>query len=336
MDKIFDIDSLSGKTVVITGASSGIGRAAAEAFSIEGCSVVLAARGEAALEETLALCRNLGANAIVVSTDVSDPTQVQHLAEQALQFNGRIDIWVNNAGVMATGKLEEMPVEIVEQVVKTNLLGYLFAARTVLPVFKRQNEGVLINNISIGGWMPAPSGAAYTASKYGARGLVDTIQGEVSDFPNIHICGLYPGIQRSTGNMHSAKYSGFSSKIPPLSFDPRELAATMVKTAKHPKKATYTDWSSLLFKNLYGILPKLMVNSMSAGMRLMMNNTDASETNGNVLTPSGEPHRIYGETMIPPPSPTTKKLMLAASLAAAAIMLFSDSKGPNTKSKHLK
>jgi len=336
MDKTFDIHSLSGKTVVITGASSGIGRAAAEAFAIEGCSVVLAARGEAALEETLALCRDLGASAIAVPTDVSDAVQVKHLAEQALQFNGRIDVWINNAGVMATGKLEEMPVEVVEQVVKTNLLGYLFAAHTVLPIFKRQEEGVLINNISIGGWMPAPYGAAYSASKYGARGMVEALQGEVSHFSNIHVCGLYPGIQRSTGNMHSAKYSGFSSKIPPLSFDPRELAATMVNTAKNPKKATYTDWSSLLFKNLYGVFPKLMVNSMSAGMRLMMKNSDLSETNGNVLAPSGEPHRIYGETMIPPPSPTAKKLMLAASLAAAAVMLFSHLKGRNTKSKHLK
>src|SRR5690606_3221917 len=95
-----DFSSLRGKTVVITGASSGIGRAAAEAFAKEGCNLVLAARGKEALEETAFICRNLGAIAITVPTDVSDAEQVQNLAEEALQLNGGIDVWVNNAGVM--------------------------------------------------------------------------------------------------------------------------------------------------------------------------------------------------------------------------------------------
>ena len=130
--------SLEGKTVVITGASSGVGRAAAEAFALEGCNVVLAARGQEGLDETVSLCRNLGAIALAVPTDVSDAEQVQNLAQQALQFNGRIDVWVNNAGVMATGKLEDMPWQTVDQVVKTNLLGYLHGAHSVLPIFKKQ------------------------------------------------------------------------------------------------------------------------------------------------------------------------------------------------------
>ncbi len=157
--------SLKGKTVVITGASSGIGRAAAEAFALKGCNMVLAARGKEGLDETLRLCHDLEVPAIAVPTDVSVPEQVQQLAEQALQFNGRIDIWINNAGVMATGRLEDMPTTAIEQIIKTNLLGYLYGAHAVLPYFKKQNEGILINNISIGGWMPAPYGTAYAASK---------------------------------------------------------------------------------------------------------------------------------------------------------------------------
>jgi len=319
--------SLKGKTVVITGASSGIGRAAAEAFALKGCSMVLAARGKEGLEETLRLCHDLEVPAIAVVTDVSVAEQVQHLAEQALQFNGRIDIWINNAGVMATGRLEDMPITAIEQIIKTNLLGYLYGAHAVLPYFKKQNEGILINNISIGGWMPAPYGTAYAASKYGTRGMVEGLQGEVSDYPNIHICALYPGIQRSTGNMHSAKYSGFSTKIPPLSFDPRELAASMVKMAESPRKSMFTDWSAVVFKNLYSLFPRTIINTASAGVRMMMDKDKTPETNGNIMVPSSEPHRIYGETMLPVPSRNTKKLMLAGLFTGLALLLFNNSKG---------
>ncbi len=323
--------TLNGRTVVITGASSGIGRAAAEAFAREGCNIVLAARGREALDETAQLCRDLGAVALAVPTDVSVAGDVQQLAQTALQFNGRIDVWVNNAGVMATGMLEDMPIEAVDQIIKTNLLGYLHGAHTVLPIFKKQQDGVLINNISIGGWMPAPYGTAYSASKYGVRGMVESLQGEVSHFPNIHVCAMYPAIQRSTGNMHSAKYSGFSSKIPPLSFDPRVLAAAMVKTAKYPRKEVYTDWSSVLFKTVYGMFPKTVVNTASAAMRMMMKRDAPEGTNGNILTPSAEPHRIYGETMLPPPSKTSKLIMLSGLLAAGAVMLWNRSQAPDRK-----
>lgn len=323
--------TLNGRTVVITGASSGIGRAAAEAFAREGCNIVLAARGRVALDETAQLCRDLGAVALAVPTDVSVAGDVQQLAQTALQFNGRIDVWVNNAGVMATGMLEDMPIEAVDQIIKTNLLGYLHGAHTILPIFKKQQDGVLINNISIGGWMPAPYGTAYSASKYGVRGMVESLQGEVSHFPNIHVCAMYPAIQRSTGNMHSAKYSGFSSKIPPLSFDPRVLAAAMVKTAKYPRKEVYTDWSSVLFKTVYGMFPKTLVNTASAAMRIMMKKDAPEGTNGNILTPSAEPHRIYGETMLPPPSKTSKLIMLSGLLAAGAVMLWNRSQAPDRK-----
>lgn len=132
--------SLAGKTVVITGGSSGVGRATAEAFALEGCNVVIAARGKEALDETVSLCRDLGAISLGVVTDVSVAEDVQKLAEEALQFNGRIDIWVNNAGVMSSGKFEEIPMEINEQVIKTNLFGYMHGAYSVLPIFKNRKK----------------------------------------------------------------------------------------------------------------------------------------------------------------------------------------------------
>ncbi|WP_374459303.1 SDR family oxidoreductase [Chryseobacterium taeanense] len=313
--------SLRGKTVVITGGSSGVGRAAAEAFALEGCNIVVAARGKEALDETVSLCRDLGVAALGVPTDVSVAADVQNLANKALQFNGRIDIWLNNAGVMASGKFEEIPMDINEQVIKTNLFGYMHGAYSVLPIFKRQNEGILINNVSIGGFMPAPYSAVYSSTKFGIRGMMECLHGEISDFPNVHICNLYPQIQRSTGNMHSAKFSGLDFKIPPFASDPRDTAAKFVELAKNPQKEMFPDITSRILTGLYGLFPKPIINTASAGMRLMMKLKNAPSDSGNVLEPSSEPHRIYGETILPVPSKNTR-LALMAGLGLGLAFMF--------------
>ncbi|ALR30057.1 short-chain dehydrogenase [Chryseobacterium sp. IHB B 17019] len=313
--------SLRGKTVVITGGSSGVGRAAAEAFALEGCNIVVAARGKEALDETVALCRDLEVAAIGIPTDVSIAADVQNLANKALQFNGRIDIWVNNAGVMASGKFEEIPMDLNEQVIKTNLFGYMHGAYSVLPVFKKQNEGILINNVSIGGFMPAPYSAVYSSTKFGIRGMMECLHGEVSDFPNVHICNLYPQIQRSTGNMHSAKYSGLDFKIPPFAADPRDTAAAIVELAKNPKKDMFPDITSKFLTSAYRLFPKSIINTASAAMRTVMKVKKAPSDSGNILGPSAEPHRIYGETMFPIPSRKTKMAILAGVGLGFAYML---------------
>lgn len=314
-------NSLKGKTVVITGGSSGVGRAVAEAFALEGCNIVVAARGKQGLDETVQLCRDLEVSVMAVPTDVSIASDVQNLANKALQFNGRIDIWVNNAGVMSSGKFEEIPMDVNEQVIKTNLFGYMHGAYSVLPIFKKQEDGILINNVSIGGFMPAPYSAVYSSTKFGIRGMMECLHGEISDFPNVHICNLYPQIQRSTGNMHSAKFSGLDFKIPPFAADPRDTAAKIVGLAKNPRKDLFPDFTSMMLKNVYGLFPKPIINTASAAMRLMMKMKKAPSDSGNVLEPSSEPHRIYGETMLPIPSRKTKMAVLAGVGLGLAFML---------------
>ncbi|WP_286971374.1 SDR family NAD(P)-dependent oxidoreductase, partial [Flavobacterium sp. UBA4854] len=139
---------LKGKTVVITGASSGVGRAAAEAFAHEECNLVLAARGWKGINEVVAYCRTLQVNVIGLSADMSIAEDVEKVAKEALEMSGKIDIWVNNAGVMASGKFEEIPLEIHQQVIKTNLFGYMHGAYNAIKIFKDQNHGILINNVS--------------------------------------------------------------------------------------------------------------------------------------------------------------------------------------------
>jgi len=209
---------------------------------------------------------------------------------------------------MASGKFEEIPLEVHQQVLKTNLFGYMHGAYNAIKVFKKQNEGILINNISIGGFMPAPYSAVYSASKYGIRGMMEGLQGEISNRRDIHICNLYPQLQNSTGNLHSAKYSGFDMKIPFIASDPCDTAAAMVNLAQHPKKDTFPDFQSAAITNTYRLFPKLIINSASAAVRMKMKfNVDKENNPGNVLTNSKEPLRVHGKL----PSKTSSKLSLA-------------------------
>lgn len=288
--------NLKGKTVVITGASSGVGRAAVEAFAEQGCNIVVAARGSKGIEEVIQYCKSVNIKAVGVLADVSIAQDVERITQEALAINGKIDIWVNNAGVMASGKFEEIPMEIHQQVIKTNLFGYMHGAYNAIKVFKNQNYGILINNVSIGGFMPAPYSAVYSAAKHGIRGMMEGLQGEIANHKNIHICNLYPQLQNSTGNLHSAKYSGFDMNISPIASDPRDTAAVMVSVAMHPKKDVFPDFRSAAITNTYKLFPKLINNGASAIVRMKMNsNKDKKNDPGNILTPSKEPLRIHGK-----------------------------------------
>ncbi len=304
------------KTVVITGASSGVGRATAEAFAMEGANVVIVARGQKGVDEVVAYCKGLNATAIGVCADVYIAEDVEKVANEALKINNRIDIWINNAGVMASGKFEEIPMEIHEQVIKTNLFGYLHGAYNAIRIFKKQDHGILINNISIGGFMPTPYSAVYSASKFGIRGMMECLQGEISNRKNIHVCNVYPQLQNSTGNLHSAKYSGFAQKIPVIASDPRETAATMVALAKHPKKEQFPDFTAAALTNLYRLFPKTIINTASAAVRLKMRlNRNKADEAGNVLENSKEPLRVYGN----PPKPLAVTNVGLALLAGLGI-----------------
>ena len=314
---------LANKTVVITGASSVVGLANAEVFAKAGCNLVLASRGKEALGKAVECCQGFGAMTSGIPTDMSDYEQVQHLVNQALMPTGKIDFWVNNAGVMASGKFEEIPIKVSHQVVKTNLFGYMNAAHLVIPIFKQQGYGVLINNVSIGGFMPAPYSAVYSATKFGIKGMMECLQGELSDEPNIHICNLYPQIQRSTGNMHSAKYSGLDFKIPPFAADPRDTAQQLLNLALRPQKDKFPDFTSWGLKTMHSLFPKVLVNMASAGMRLLMEMKDGEPTSGNVLEPSKAPHEIYGESLFPVPSGKTKLALGVGLVLGMGLLLLS-------------
>ncbi len=182
---------LRDSVVVITGASSGIGRATSLRFAERGAAVVLAGRRAETLDELAAACRGRGGKAVAVPTDVTDRSAVEDLAASAISTYGRIDVWVNNAAVTLFARFEEAPMDAYRRVIETNLFGYIYGARAVLPYFRRQAAGALINIGSVVGIVGQPYTSAYCLSKFAIRGLGECLRQELLDQP-IHVSTVLP------------------------------------------------------------------------------------------------------------------------------------------------
>ncbi|HYC05272.1 MAG TPA: SDR family oxidoreductase [Azospirillaceae bacterium] len=246
------------KVVVLTGASSGIGRAAALAFAREGARLALAARSEDALEDTARLCRLMGAETVALPTDVTVPMDVAALRDAALNRWGRIDVWINNAGIGALGWFEEVPAEAHRRVVETNLVGPLNGAAVVMPHFVRRRRGVLINMVSVGGWVAPPLAAAYTAAKFGLRGLTEALYQDYRRFPGIHVCGLYPSFVDTPGLVNKGNYTG-KALVPRSPMQtPEHVAARMLDLAEKPRRSMTVGWSARLGEAAYAHAPELV------------------------------------------------------------------------------
>ncbi|MCC9136949.1 SDR family oxidoreductase [Pontibacter silvestris] len=286
---------LNRKVVVLTGASSGIGRATALEFARGGATLVLAARRDDALAEVVTECEALGAKAVFVKTDVTDSNAVQHLAQAAHELAGRIDVWINNAGIGAVGEFTQTPMEAHEQVIKTNLLGHMHGAYAVLPYFKEQGYGILINTISVGAWVPQPYTVAYAASKFGLRGFSGALRGELLKWPDIHICDVFPAFIDTPGFQHGGNYIGLKIKpIPPV-YDPQRVAEAMVALATYPKEAVTVGGSANFLRFSYELLPGLTRRLMAGIMENYFHRAKTAPVSDNSLfEPSGSETGIEG------------------------------------------
>ncbi|MFT3721749.1 SDR family oxidoreductase [Pseudorhodoferax sp.] len=306
--------------VVITGASSGVGRATAMAFAQRRARLVLAARGAEALERVAAQCARLGAQAIAVPTDVTDAKAVRALAGAALRRFGGIDVWINNVGVGAVGRFEATPMEAHRRVVEANLLGHMHGAHAVLPHFRAQRNGVLVNMISLGGWVAAPYASAYTASKFGLRGWSAALRAELSDLPGVHVCDVCPTIVDTPGLRHGANFTGRKLQPPGLLVDPEAVAAAIVRLVRHPRPTLWLGTGALAGRLAQAAAPATLGRAGKWAVdRALAGAEREPVTQGNLFEPSRHP-AVHGSQRRRP-APQKKLALAVAFIGAVAIGL---------------
>jgi short-subunit dehydrogenase len=255
-------------TVIITGASQGIGKATALLFARHNYNVVLAARQLDRLEATAAQIRELGQEAIAISCDVKDPLQVNNLIEKGIAHFGNIDVLINNAGIFCLGPVEDFSLDDWHQIIDTNLWGYIHTINAILPHFLERRKGTIVNVSSIGGIEPIPYHVPYTTTKYAITGLTKSLYAELSP-KGIHVSGIYPSFI-STQLMERAIFRGKDEETAqarselvgkaiqaPVLEKPEDVAKSIWEAVKNQRSDVMVGTTNL-WKAIYHLSPSLM------------------------------------------------------------------------------
>ena len=251
------------KTIVVTGASSGIGAALAEQLAERGDQVVLAARSKDTIES---LAQRLGAHALAVQTDVTVRREVERLRDRAIEAFGHIDVWINNAGRGMSKLVAELTDDEIDDMITVNVKSALYGMQAVLPHFKDRGAGQIINISSFLSRVPMASiRSAYSASKAALNSLTANLRMDLAaTHPNIHVSLVMPGLVSTEFAQH-AVYG--TPPIPPGAGAPSQtaeaVAAAITAVIDHPVAEIYTN------PPLAGFARKYFedVEAFEAGMR---------------------------------------------------------------------
>lgn len=284
-----------GAVVVITGASSGIGRATALELAKQGAKLVLVARREGALHGLAEECERLGAEALAVPTDVSIEHDVNAVVGKAINRFGKIDVWVNNAAVTAAGHFDEIPMEDFRRVVEINLFGYIYGARAIVPYFKRESRGIIINVASIVSISGEPYFAPYVISKFAIRGLSISLHQELQN-DNISVCTVYPGVIDTPLYNQSANYMGKDVVAPGKAISAEKVSASIISLIKNPKRDTFVGGSGVLSQLAQTVAPELFDRAIEKRMFEKHFNQDKEifASKGNLYDPMKEYASVSG------------------------------------------
>jgi short-subunit dehydrogenase len=280
---------ISEQVVVITGASSGIGRETALAFGGRGASVVLAARNKAALQAAAKEIERLGGQASVVVTDVAEWPQVEKLAQSAVEQFGRIDTWINNAGVSEYATVDEMTIEEIDRIIKVDLLGMIYGVKAALPILKQQDQGTIVNVASGLADRAVPLQSAYCAAKHGIKGFTEALRIELEQADShVNVTLIQPSSINTPFFDHARSKIGVKPQpIPPV-YEPSAAAEAILYAAEHPIRNVHVGAAGKMLSVMQRISPALVDRYMLMGGQAFKSQKTDQPDDGrdNMFTPS--------------------------------------------------
>ncbi|MEV8213859.1 SDR family NAD(P)-dependent oxidoreductase [Leifsonia sp. NPDC077715] len=305
--------------VVITGASSGLGRATAQAFAKRHAKLVLVARGASTLEDVAREATALGARDVVtVSGDTSDQATTDRAVDTAIARNGRVDVWINAAAVTAYGTFWEQPAADFERVLQVDINGYANGTRSALRAMMPQRSGLIVNVASILGEVPQPYSAAYSMSKAAVIALGRSLRSELSlaNSP-VHVVTVLPPTLDTPIFHHSANATGHELRALPPVYPASDVVDVILAAWKHPRKPerTVTGAGRVLVRQ-HNKRPVAVEAAVAKQTQVLQLGKPAPDTTGNLYTPSGDPHTVSGGWG--GRRRKTGRLLLAAAVAAGA------------------
>ncbi len=285
------------RVVVITGASSGIGRATAHLLADRGDRLVLASRSPEALERARQECvAREAAEVLVVPTDVGDARSVDALLDQAVERFGRVDGVVHAAAVLAYGRFEDVPEEVFDATVRTNITGTANLARTALRVFDRQGAGGLVVVGSVLGKMTATFMSPYAVSKWGVHALVRTLQIEARKRPGVSISLVAPGGVNTPIYKLAGTYTGHAGQPPPPIDPPDRIARAIVKALDKPRRDISLGLANPVMVLGFRALPGAFDALVTPLMRWIgQARGSVAPHPGNVLEPDPDQEAVHGD-----------------------------------------
>jgi len=281
--------------VVITGASSGIGRSTARALSGQGWNVVLASRSAVALAAVELECAAFGIETLVVPTNVGDGKAVDALFDTAAARFGRIDAVVNTAAAVAYGRFEDVPAEIYDRVITTNLLGTANVARAALRQFRVQGGGDMVLTGSLLGKIAVPFMSPYVTSKWGVHALVRMIQIEARETPGVHVTLISPGSVNTPAYSQAANYTSREGRPPPPIDPPEKVARAIVKSLAAPRRERSVGLANPFVVLGFRLLPAVYDVAVGPLMKLGgLSRRPLHDHAGSVLEPKPEGEAEHG------------------------------------------
>ena len=282
------------QVVVVTGASSGIGLATAHAFAQLGASVVLAARSEQTLEKVVDEIKALGGKATFVVADVSATPDIERIADTAIDTYGRIDTWVNDAGVSIYGRLDQVEEGDSRALFETNFWGVVYGSLTALRHL-RANGGAIINVGSEVSDAVVPLQGMYSASKHAVKGFTDALRVEIEEVDEapIAITLIQPTAVDTPYPQHAANYMNEEPKLPSPQIDPQRVADAIVHAASHHERSVRVGGQAVLNTVMAKVAPGL-ADKMSAKQVDRQQYDEAPRSPEGTLRTPGESGRIRG------------------------------------------